>query len=228
MAEGQQGRPTGSGTAKAAGWRRSGCWPGGGEGWSSCRCRPGQPPPDPRRCRRPRRGRAGVCGARPWREPVGGVPLARRIRRSRWTGWSCTRDPYSRSLAVAGHDPEPLTMPDHRGPQTTGPLVGSCSAASARTIGPARVGGAGSARSAATSKVGRRAGVVPSTPLDAVAALNIGPLPLAPGWAICWRALSLVMARSLIVGMARDPWLGAGHDGGQGGSGRGDDVVAGR
>jgi DNA invertase Pin-like site-specific DNA recombinase len=44
----------------------------------------------------------------------------------------------------------------------------------------------------------------------------------------CWRALSLVMARSLIVGMARDPWLGAGHDGGQGGSGRGDDVVAGR
>jgi hypothetical protein len=134
MAEGQQGRPTGSGTAKAAGWRRSGCWPGGGEGWSSCRCRPGQPPPDPRRCRRPRRGRAGVCGARPWREPVGGVPLARRIRRSRWTGWSCTRDPYSRSLAVAGHDPEPLTMPDHRGPQTTGPLVGSCSAAPWRLI----------------------------------------------------------------------------------------------
>jgi hypothetical protein len=39
----------------------------------------------------------------------------------------------------------------------------------------------------------------------------------------CWRALSLVMARSLVVGMARDPWLGAGHDGGQGGSGRGDD-----
>lgn len=117
-----QGRPTGSGTAKAAGWRRSGCWPGGEEGWSSCRCRPGATASGPETlpttaeradgCLR----RATVAGA------GGGVPLARRIRRSRWTGWSCTRDPYSRSLAVAGHDPEPLTMPDHRGRQTTGPL----------------------------------------------------------------------------------------------------------
>jgi hypothetical protein len=36
----------------------------------------------------------------------------------------------------------------------------------------------------------------------------------------------LVMARSLIVGMARDPWLGAGHDGGQGGLVVGMTVVA--
>ena len=45
------------------------------------------------------------------------------------------RDPWLRS-AVAGHDPELLPMPCHRGPQTTVPWIWPCSAARWRVLGP--------------------------------------------------------------------------------------------